>query len=951
MDITVDGVKTRALLDHGAQVSLARRQLLPVIKERNNWTGGQCQDRTLKMERQPQGAGGHNLGAEGMVALQVTIENTGVSQRVPCYILDSAKPIWKGELKDCGLVIGTNALVDLGFHIVDAQGCKVTAEEDTSPTHEIEPKSEKTSEQEDKNNNTKEAVNEGIDPAEVLEVILKHDLHLASQQTRVATVQLMKTYQGGENPIGVVIPNESVLASKQCDFTEGYWTGESTFCVPVTNWGRETVIVAKDSKIGYVELVTLVDPEDTLWEDDHTVTVARVDSGGISSERRKDLESRLAIGTGCSTEERKALIQLMIRKNNVFALTEKELGQADLVEHSIALNDSTPIRTTPRRLPYALRSELEGELQKLLDTGCIEPSSSSFASGLVLVRKKDGGLRVCVDYRGINKKTIPDCYPIPRIDDLIDTVGRCHGKIFTTLDLMKGYHQIKMASESKEKTAFTCHLGLFQYRRMPFGLTNAPATFQRLMNKLFCGPKWNFLFVYLDDLLIVSQSFEEHLEHVEQVLKQLEDAGLRLRPEKCYFAQESVEYLGHTLSPVGVRPNDKKVKAVKEFPQPTCCKEVKSFLGLINFYRRHLPNLAAITRPLTALTRKDKETGTAVPFVWDKQCESAFQEVKRMLVSAPLLHPPDLTKPFYLWTDASEKGFGALLEQEDSDGCRHPVAYASRQTNPAEAKYAPTELEVAALVYAVEHFEVYLLGSHFTVYTDHQSLVSAFITHMKSQSRGLLARWYLRIARFLPKMKLEYKPGAANVVADTLSRAPVLSKEDKVSVLRVQDQKEGPLLKLVREQQKQDGMLSDLISYLQNKELPSDEQAARQVLKMNKKGFLITDGILYYEGDGTGERRLVVPSHLQQKLLDEQHDGVFAGHFAYKKMYQKMKKYYYWEGMSGDVRKKCESCVDCASVQGQGFKGTPPLVSIPVGGPFECVGMDFVEFDKSTAGN
>ena len=195
-------------------------------------------------------------------------------------------------------------------------------------------------------------------------------------------------------------------------------------------------------------------------------------------------------------------------------------------------------------------------------------------------------------------------------------------------------------------------------------------------------------------------------------------------------------------------------------------------------------------------------------------------------------------------------------------------------------------------------------------------------------------------------MKLEYKPGAANVVADTLSRAPVPNKEDKVSVLCVQDQKEGPLLKLVREQQKQDGMLSDLISYLQSKELPSDEQAARRVLKMNKKGFLITDGILYYEGDGTGGRRLVVQSHLQQKLLDKQHDGVCLQEDVHQKM-----KYYYWEGMSGDVCKKCESCVDCASVQGQGFKGTPPLVSIPVGGPFECVGMDFVEFDKSTAGN
>jgi len=428
---------------------------------------------------------------------------------------------------------------------------------------------------------------------------------------------------------------------------------------------------------------------------------------------------------------------------------------------------------------------------------------------------------------------------------------------------MKGYHQIKMAPESKEKTAFICHLGLFQYRRMPCGLTNAPATFQRLMNKLFTGAKWNFLFVYVDDLLIVSKTFEEHIRHIEQVLKQLDEAGLRLRPKKCSFPQTTIEYLGHMLSPDGVKLNDNKVKAVKEFQQPSSCKEVKSFLGLVNFYKRHLPNLAAITRPLTALTRKDKSTGTSVPFVWDDKCEVAFQEVKRMLVSAPLLHPPDLIKPFYLWTNASQKGFGALLEQEESDGQRYPIAYASRQTNPAEAKYAPTELEVAALVYAVEYFEVYLLGNEFTVYTDHQSLVSAFISHMKNQSKGLLAWWYLRIARFLPKMSLQYKPGAANVVADSLSRAPLLNQEKKPSVLQVLDCQEGtPLLELVQEQQREDHELKNLLNYLEKKELPTEEQTAKEVLQMDGKGFLVIDGVLYYEGNGSEGRHLVVPSHL-----------------------------------------------------------------------------------------
>ena len=295
-----------------------------------------------------------------------------------------------------------------------------------------------------------------------------------------------------------------------------------------------------------------------------------------------------------------------------------------LVEHKITMKEHQPIRAPPRRLPYALREELESELGKLLDTGCVERSSSPYSSGLVLVRKKDGGLRVCVDYRGINKDTVPDCFPIPRIDDLIDMVGRCKGKVFTTLDLMKGYHQIRMHSESKDKTAFTCHMGHFQYRRMPFGLTNAPATFQRLMSQLFNGREWDFLFIYLDDLLIVSKSMSEHLEHLEKVLNRLMEVGLKLKPGKCTFAQEQVDYLGHTLSAEGVRPNRAKVVAVRDFPKPKSSKEVKSFLGLVNFYRRHLPNFAVIARPLTALTRQDKESKKTVPFVWNDKCEAAF---------------------------------------------------------------------------------------------------------------------------------------------------------------------------------------------------------------------------------------------------------------------------------------------------------------------------------------
>ena len=277
----------------------------------------------------------------------------------------------------------------------------------------------------------------------------------------------------------------------------------------------------------------------------------------------------------------------------------------------------------------------------------------------------------------------------------------------------------------------------------------------------------------------------------------------------------------------------------------------------------------------------------------------------------------------------------------------------------AEKKYAPTELEVAALVFAVESFEVYLLGNLFTLYTDHQALVSAFLVHLKGQTRGLLARWYLRLSKFLPQMTLQYKPGSSNVVADALSRSPV---ESESRVLQVQEgavasgvttsETLTTVLEQVQREQRKDTKLRELINFLTKQSLPEDPKEINVVLNTVKKGYYVVDDILYYEGpDMTGNRRIVVPAHLRQRILEEHHDSTFAGHFAAKKMSQRLRQYFYWDGLTSDVYKKCSSCVSCASVQGQGDRGRPPLVSIPVSGPFDCIGMDFVELDMSKQGN
>ena len=306
----------------------------------------------------------------------------------------------------------------------------------------------------------------------VLCVTLSHVVHLAPQQTKVvkATVQQQSDSDSQSTVIGVVTPSEDVLAKQQCDIEETLWTGESSIQVVISNWGLES------------QTITVVDEDDPVWNDtsvDEALCVRHIqESTSDESARRLRLQEQLQIGSQNTDGERKQLEELLLGMSDVFALQDSELGETDLVTHTIDTGSAKPVQTSPRRLPYVLRHELEQELRSLLHTGCIEPSSSPYASALVLVRKKNGALRVCVDYRGVNKNTVPDQYPLPRIDELINMIGKSKPRIFTPLDLMKGYHQVRMAKDSKPKTAFTCHMGLFQYRRMLFGLTNAPATFQ-----------------------------------------------------------------------------------------------------------------------------------------------------------------------------------------------------------------------------------------------------------------------------------------------------------------------------------------------------------------------------------------------------------------------------------------------------------------------------------------
>ena len=379
---------------------------------------------------------------------------------------------------------------------------------------------------------------------------------------------------------------------------------------------------------------------------------------------------------------------------------------------------------------------------------------------MVLVKKKDGTLRVCVDYRRLNVVSRADAYPMPRVDDLVDQLGGA--KYISMLDLTRGYWQVPVAQHAQHKTAFATPFGLYQFRRMPFGLQGAPATFQRMMDKLLDG--WgHFTNAYLDDLVIFSSSWPDHMQHLRAVIQRLQGAGLTVKPRKCQLGMTKCIYLGHIVGGGQVEVETAKVQAIQEFGVPRTKKEVRSFLGLTGYYRKFIPSYSSVASPLTDLTRKCMPNQV----VWTPECAAAFEKLKSLLCSAPVLQAPNFEKQFIVQTDASERGVGAVLSQLDESGADHPVAYFSRKLLPREERYSTVEKECLAVKLGIQAFRVYLLGKPFVVQTDHRAL--QWLDRVK-ESNSRLTRWSLSLQPY--QFELAYRPGSQNGNADGLSRGP-----------------------------------------------------------------------------------------------------------------------------------------------------------------------------------
>ncbi|KAK3889435.1 hypothetical protein Pcinc_006571 [Petrolisthes cinctipes] len=420
------------------------------------------------------------------------------------------------------------------------------------------------------------------------------------------------------------------------------------------------------------------------------------------------------------------------------------------------LPGTSPIRTSPYRMHPQKREQMRREVDYLLEQGLAIPSHSPWASPCLLVPKEDGQLRLCTDYRRVNAVTVPDAYPLPRVDDLIDEVRQA--QFITKIDLLRGYYQIPLTGKARLISAFSTPFGSYEYTVMPFGMRNSPATFQRLMNYLLHGLKG--VSVYLDDILIFSEQWQTHMDQITMVLQKLRDAHLTVRMSKTTFAQATVTYLGHEVGQGQVRPKTANISAIVNYPVPTTRKALMRFLGMAGYYRRFCPNFSAAAAPLTRLTSR------STPFCWTEDCQMAFNQLKNYLVQDPILLSPDFTKPFVLQTDASDIAVGAVLLQGKND-LLHPVAYHSAKLTLSQCRYSTIEKKLLAIVNSIKKFECYLYpGTQpLQVYTDHNPL--SFLNHNKFSNQRLL-RWSLFLQPF--NVEVHHIKGSQNSIADALSR-------------------------------------------------------------------------------------------------------------------------------------------------------------------------------------
>jgi len=630
-----------------------------------------------------------------------------------------------------------------------------------------------------------------------------------------------------------------------------------------------------------------------------------------------------------TSEQRDKVRDLLIQYRSILSLGDHDVGRTHLVEHTIDTGDHRPIRQPLRRQPFQHQEYIDQETNRMLEYGIIEPAASPWASNVVLVTKKDGSLRFCVDYRRLNSITYKDSYPLPLIDNCLNALAG--SSWYSTLDLHSGYYNIPIAESDRDKSAFITRQGCFRFTVMPFGLTCAPSVFQRLMDVVLCGLSYQTCLVYLDDIIVFGRTFEEQMERLEEVFKRLRSANLKLKPSKCFLCQRSVEFLGHVVSEKGLTMQSSKIEAINDW---TACKDVSevcAFMGLSGYYRRFVKDFLSIAAPLYGLTQKGAE------FCWTTECQEAFDELKRRLTSEPILALPTNDGTYVLDTDASDFGLGAILSQEQ-DGQEKVIAYASRTLGKPEQKYETTTKELLAIVTGLKQFRQYLLRRRFVIRTDHAALTWLRRTAEPMQQ---LARWLTFIEQF--DYEIEHWPGTKHGNADGLSRkvAPsvrVVNREEPVA--------STPVAETMAERQLRDAEIGTFVSLRltweqppEKAEIQSESELTKQLVS-NWERFEVHNGLVYRRHHDTpkGEGdylQLLLPRADVAETIRLCHGGVVGGHFAERKTLDQVGRRFYWNQWQHDVARFCRQCPQCSRYHRGNLRKRGPLQPVVPGAPFE----------------
>lgn len=923
-----------ALVDCGSQVSTISEGYL--TKYLGNKKVHQISD--LRLE----GPSGETLPYSGYVELEIAMVIDGQFKNIGAYpILVVPETTYK---KDVPFLIGTNVLQNFRTELEKMYGHQFLQKVTLSSSVHIAMQSMNLTRRHLAHSNGVYAV---VKNTRVVTVKPgKSEILLGHVKIVVPIAQCLAMVEGSENlPSGIKITPGLVRIDRETSYVP----------VEINNTGSKSVTLQCSSLLAGLHEVTIEDQSPDNSDKD------------LLNQLHLDFQDRM------SSEESEKIVNTLLSWKKVFAVHEFDLGHTNIEKHRIRLTDETPFKDRPRRIPPSMYDEIRKHLREMIDTGVIRESCSPWSSNIVIVRKKDGKIRFCVDFRRLNNITVRDSYTIPRIDDILDVLK---GNVwFSELDLKSAFWQIEMEEEDKEKTAFSVgQLGFWEFERMPFGLKNSPATFQRVIEKALGNLHLKTCIIYFDNVIVFAKDTEQHLERLEEVFGKLDKAGLKLSPSKCRFFQTSVTTLGHVISNEGIGCDDRKIEAVKNWPIPKNQKELQKFLGFTGFYRKHIKDYAQKALPLTQLlggSKRKKDVSNTKEWYWREVEQKAFDELVSCLSSPPVLAYPDFKLPFTLRVDASKEGLGAVLYQ-NIEGSDHVIAYASRALKKSELNYPAHKLEFLALYWSVtKRFHDYLYGCQFRVTTDNNPLTYV-LTTAKLDATG--HRWLADLAAY--DFDISYKPGRDNVEADTLSRLPrdgyishdvfhglcqgilvtgewhgyaqTMSTEAYPSMI---DLEQVGDIDWVTEQEK-DPVLKKLRELLVVGKTFKDARKCPRDLKpwFREWHHLYIDPeskVLYRKTSVENKihKQLVLPIQQRRKAFELVHNDM--GHFGRDRTFGLLKDRFFWVYMNKDIEEWIKDCERCLRAKHPHLPEVAPLESIKTTQPLELVCIDFLTVEKS----